>query len=153
MNDIHALAPSQPGSGLPAADAAANQLHRMAIIRNLVATMMLGKAYGMHEQAEAIFRAASTMLGNGRSLRISLALAAALGGDTGPAHELLDGDLCDWPEAEPAMVSIALALKVAGEDEWLSLINQTLSVSVDEQTRQFAQQVMRVDVPPRRSRS
>ena len=122
------------------------ELHRLAIVRNLIATMMLGQANGLHDDAQAIYRVGERLLGNGRSLSVSLALASALGGDTAPARDLIVSGLRDWPEAEPAMVSIALALKVAGEPDWMALIDETLSVSSDPNTRLLAHQVLQLNV-------
>jgi hypothetical protein len=142
QRDTAVIEAAEPGT----AEAAAQAQHRLAIARNLISTMMLGQVYGLRDDAQAIYRAATAMMGNGRSLSVSLALASALGGDTQPARDLLAGDLPNWPDAEPAMVSIALALKIGGAPEWSSLVEHALSVSVDEETRRFAQQVQRASV-------
>jgi hypothetical protein len=137
-------------SALPEKAAEAPQIrHQLAIVRHLAATMMLGQMHGDHANASRVYAAVAAMLGNGRSLRVSLALASAIGGDPAPANELLQDGVRDWPEAEPAMVAVALALKVAGEPSWASLIDETLSTSVDPVTRQFAQQVQLVNTRKR----
>lgn len=133
----------------PVAEAAAMEggatppnAHRLGIVRNLIATMMMGQLYGLHDDVARIFSTASKMLGDGRELRISLAFASALGGDVGPARELLAEGLDDWPDAELARLSVALALKVGGDAGWIEIVEHALAVSNNNTARQFAQQML-----------
>jgi len=136
--DLTRAEPYAAASAGPSAQAAL----RIAIVRRLVAAMMLGQMQGRHDDAETVFAALEQLLGDARELRISLAFASAIGGDLGPARTLLAEGVDDWLKPELAMVSIALTLKAGGDPEWLSIIQRTLAVSVDVSTRSYAQQVL-----------
>jgi hypothetical protein len=123
-------------------DVSSRNAHRLGIARHLIATMMLGQTYGLRDDVALIFEALSAMLGDGRQLRVSLAFASAMGGDVGPAHELLAEGLDDWPAPLMARVSLALALKVGGDGQWTTIVEQVLAISDDEETRRFARQVL-----------
>lgn len=127
-------------------DVSSKNAHRLGIARHLIATMMVGQVYGLRDDVALIFETLSTMLGDGRQLRVSLAFASAMGGDVGPAHELLAEGLDDWPAPLMARVSLALALKVGGDEQWTTVVEQVLAISDDEETRRFARQVL--DTPP-----
>ncbi|AKJ27832.1 hypothetical protein [Caldimonas brevitalea] len=128
-------------------DLQAHAAHRLGVVRHLVASMMLGQMYGLHEEADLIFKAASRLLGDGRELRISLAFASAVGGDLAPARTLLAEGLDDWPQPEVARMSVALALKMGGAPEWQEVVEQTLAVSVDPVARRFGHQILNPDSP------
>jgi len=123
-------------------DVSSRNAHRLGIARHLIATMLLGQTYGLRDDVALIFEALSAMLGDGRQLRVSLAFASAMGGDVGPAHELLAEGLDDWPAPLMARVSLALALKVGGDGQWTTIVEQVLAISDDEETRRFARQVL-----------
>ena len=123
-------------------DVSSKNAHRLGIARHLIAAMMLGQTYGLRDDVALIFEALSAMLGDGRQLRVSLAFASAMGGDVGPAHELLAEGLDDWPAPLMARVSLALALKVGGDGQWTTIVEQVLAISDDEETRRFARQVL-----------
>lgn len=122
--------------------------HRLGIARHLIATMMVGQVYGLRDDVALIFGALSAMMGDGRQLRISLAFASAMGGDVGPARELLADGLDDWPAPHMARVSLALALKVGGDAQWTGVAEQVLAISDDEETRRFARQVLETSDTP-----
>lgn len=128
---------SRLDGGLSSQDA-----HRLSVVRHLVASMMVGQFYGLRDDVRHIFDAASKMLGDGRDLRISLAFASAVGGDAGPARALLAEGMDDWPNAQMARVSVALALRVGGDPQWTAIVEQVLAISDDEATRRFARQVL-----------
>ena len=115
--------------------------NKLGIVRNLIAAMMLGQMYGLHDDVERIFNTAARLLGDGRQLRITLAFASAVGGDVGPARQLLADGMDDWPNAELARVSVALALKIGGDPQWTEIVERVLAVSNDDAARRFARQV------------
>ena len=133
-----------PATAAVADDGAASSknAHRLGIARHLIATMLVGQVYGLRDDVALIFDTASAMLGDGRQLRVSLAFASAMGGDTGPAHDLLAEGMDDWPAPLMARVSVALALKVGGDAHWTAVVEQVLAISDDEDTRRFARQVL-----------
>lgn len=130
-----------------AEDAGPVRRHRVLMVRHLAAVMMLGQMNGDTAHAKAVFDALSAIVGDGRSLRVSLALASAFGGDTKPARELMNAGMRDWSQAEPAMVAVALALKIGGDQEWEAIVDQTLAAGIDEKARALAQQVQRLQLP------
>ena len=116
--------------------------HRLGVVRHLIASMMLGQMYGLRDEVTQIFDAVAKMMGDGRELRISLAIASAVGGDVAPAHELLAEGMDDWPNPAMARVSVAFALKVGGDPQWTAIVEQVLAISDDETTRRFARQML-----------
>lgn len=148
MSTVLEQHPSVAAPAAPAAITPEQQAHRLGIVRNLTAAMMLGQLYDLRDDVARIFDALARMLGDSRHLRISLAHASALAGNTAPARELLASDLDDWPGAELARVSIALALKVGGDPEWTQVVERVLAVSTDDQARRFAQQVLDTPLHP-----
>jgi len=117
-------------------------MYQVELVRKLIATMMVGQMHGQSDDVGYVFRTLSAMLGDGRHLRISLALASAIGGDAQPARDLLDEGMDDWPGAEPAKVSVAMALKIGGDPQWVRVCEQTLAVSNDDDARRFARQLL-----------
>jgi hypothetical protein len=115
---------------------------QVEMTRKLISAMMVGQMYGWTEDVEAVFALLARMLGDGRHLRISLALASAIGGDTGPANALLDEGMDDWPGAEPARVSVAMALKIGGDERWVGVCERTLATSNNDDARLFARQLL-----------
>lgn len=130
---------SAPPSAQPQRSSAAYQVD---LVRRLVSTMMVGQMHAQFDDVAYIFRTLSTMLGDGRHLQITLALASAIGGETRPALELLAEGVDEWPGAESAKVSLALALKIGGDPEWIRLCEETLAVSNDDDARRFARQLL-----------
>ncbi len=116
--------------------------HRMSTMRHLIAAMLLGQMYGLHEDAEVIYQLASETTGEGRQLRISLAFASAMAGDASPAKALLAEGMDDWPDAELAQSSVALALKMAGEPSWRYIPEKVMACSTNQSARQFAQALL-----------
>ena len=117
-------------------------MFQVDLVRKLISTMMVGQMHGQADDVAAVFRTLSAMLGDGRHLRISLALASAIGGDAQPARDLLDEGMDDWPGAEPAKVSVAMALKIGGDPQWIHVCEQTLAISNDDDARRFARQLL-----------
>jgi hypothetical protein len=128
-----AVAEPQPPSPL---------MYQVELVRKLISTMMVGQMHGQADDVALVFRTLSAMLGDGRHLRISLALASAIGGDAQPARDLLDEGMDDWPGAEPAKVSVAMALKIGGDPQWVRVCEQTLAISNDDDARRFARQLL-----------
>jgi hypothetical protein len=113
-------------------------LHRSSIVRTLVAAALLGHVLRMNDDAETVQAACAAMLGNGRSLRIGMSLASAMAGDLGPARTLMTQGAADWGvDAAPEMLAIALALKLGGEPEWMSLVESTLQSSAGPAMQQI----------------
>jgi hypothetical protein len=134
-----------PPATAPVADdgaASSKNAHRLGIARHLIATMLVGQVHGLRDDVALICDTVSAMLGDGRQLRISLAFASAMGGDVGPARDLLAEGMDDWPAPHMARVSVALALKVGGDAQWTAVVEQVLAISDDEDTRRFARQVL-----------
>jgi hypothetical protein len=138
---VHEAPPTAHSS--PAQDNTAAVLeHRMNSVRYLIAAMMLGQMYKLHDDAKVIHSAVSEAMGDGQQLRISLAFASAMGGDASPANALLAQGVDDWPDAEMAKVALSLALKVAGDPQWQAASEQAMAVSVNTSVRQFAHAVL-----------
>lgn len=112
------------------------------LVRKLIASMMVGQMYGITDQVALIFGLLSKMLGDARHLRISLAIAGAMGGDNQPARDLLAEGMDDWPSADAAKVSVAMALRIGGDPEWVRVCEHTLAVSNDNDARLFARQLL-----------
>ncbi|SFQ04355.1 HrpB1 family type III secretion system apparatus protein [Variovorax sp. 770b2] len=127
---------------LPAQPQRSSAAYQVELVRRLVSTMMVGQMHAQFDDVAYLFRTLSTMLGDNRHLRITLALASAIGGETQPARELLTEGMDDWPGAESAKISVALALKIAGDPEWIRLCEETLAVSNDGDARRFARQLL-----------
>ena len=121
--------------------------HRVGVVRDLISAMMLGQMYGMQADTDLVHNAVVRMLGDPRELRVSLAFASAMGGDGEPARALLAEGIDDWPDAELAKVSLALALKIAGDPAWTEVAERTLAVSTVDDARRFARQLL--DTPLR----
>jgi hypothetical protein len=121
-------------------------MFQVDLVRKLISTMMVGQMHRQVDDVAAIMKTLSAMLGDARHLRISLAtasaMASAMGGDAQPARDLLDEGMDDWPGAEPAKVSVAMALKIAGDPRWVQVCQQTLAVSSDDDARRFARQLL-----------
>ena len=111
---------------------------QMEFIRKLTSTMMVGQMNGLDEDVAKVFTVISKLLGDGRHLRISLATAAAIGGNVQPARALLDEGMDDWPSADASKVSVAMALKIGGDPLWRDVCQQTLAISNDNDARIFA---------------
>jgi hypothetical protein len=125
----------------PARRAPAAKLQRSRILRDLVASMMLGQYLGLADDSDVVLRLLTLVVGQSRTLRVGLALASAMGGEIGPARALLAEGLEDAPENEAAVVSLALALKMGGAPEWERLIERILAVSTNVAIRHLALQV------------
>jgi hypothetical protein len=121
--------------------AGAAPLQRSRILRDLVASMMLGQYLGLVEDSDVILQLLTLVVGQSRTLRVGLALASAMGGEIQPARTLLAEGLEDSSENEPAVVSLALALKMGGAPEWEPLVDRILAVSSNAAIRQLALQV------------
>lgn len=117
-------------------------MFQVDLVRKLISTMMVGQMHRQVDDVAAIMKTLSAMLGDARHLRISLATASAMGGDAQPARDLLDEGMDDWPGAEPAKVSVAMALKIAGDPRWVEVCQHTLAVSNDDDARRFARQLL-----------
>ncbi len=116
-------------------------LQRSRILRDLVASMMLGQYLGLVEDSGVVLKLLTLVVGQSRTLRVGSALASAMGGEVQPARILLAEGLEDSPENEPAVVSLALALKMGGAPEWERLVERILAVSSNAAIRQLALQV------------
>lgn len=117
-------------------------MYQVELVRKLISTMMVGQMHAQADDVDSVFRTLSAMLGDGRHLRISLALASAIGGNAQPARDLLDEGMDDWPGAEPAKVSVAMALKIGGDPQWVQVCERTLAISNDDDARRFARQLL-----------
>jgi hypothetical protein len=117
-------------------------MQQVEFIRKLASTMMVGQMNGLEDDVAKLFGVLSQILGDGRHLRISLAMASAIGGDVQPARNLLSEGLDDWPSAEAAKVSVAMALKIGGDPQWVDVCQHTLAVSNDNDARLFARQLL-----------
>jgi hypothetical protein len=116
--------------------------NRVDTVRYLIATMMLGQMYALHDDAKLIEAVVAEAMGDGQQLRISLAFASAMGGDASVAKALLKEGLDDWPDAEMAKVALSLALKLAGDPQWQAPSQQAMAVSVNNSVRKFAHAVL-----------
>jgi hypothetical protein len=65
-----------------------------------------------------------------------------MGGDNQPARDLLAEGMDDWPSADAAKVSVAMALRIGGDPEWVRVCEHTLAVSNDNDARLFARQLL-----------
>jgi Bacterial type III secretion protein (HrpB1_HrpK) len=119
--------------------------HKILLVRNLIAAMMVGQWHGHTDDVAVILDALSRAFGNSRTLRVNLALASSLRGDLEPAHTLLAEDLDSWPEPDVARITLALALKIGGDASWADGPRRVLSLSTDEAARGFAQRVLDSD--------
>jgi hypothetical protein len=124
-------------------EAASPFVQQIEFIRKLASTMMVGQMNGgMDDEVRRVFDVLSKLLGDGRHLRISLCMASAIGGDAQPARNLLAEGMNDWPNAEAAKVSVAMALKLGGDPKWVEVCEHTLAVSNDNDARLFARQLL-----------
>ncbi|WP_041675643.1 hypothetical protein [Ramlibacter tataouinensis] len=122
---------------------AVSPLQQVEFIRKLAATMMVGQMNrDMDGEVERVFRALSKMIGDGRHLRISLAMASAIGGNAQPARDLLAEGMDGWPDADAAKVSVAMALKISGDPQWIDVCERTLAASNDNDARLYAHQLL-----------
>jgi hypothetical protein len=112
--------------------------NRVNTIRHLLAAMMLGQMYRQPEDAETIRKAVAPTMGDGRELRLSLAFAAATGGDATVANALLAEGIDDWKNAEMAKMTLAMSLKIAGDPEWKALPERALATSSNPAVRAVA---------------
>lgn len=116
---------------------------QLEFVGKLAATMLVGQMNGgLGDDVALVFDVLSQLLGDGRQLRISLAMASAIGGDAQPARDLLADGMEGWPNAEAARVSAAMALKLAGDPQWIQVCEHTLAVSSDNDARLCARQLL-----------
>jgi hypothetical protein len=137
-----ATAPTEAANDTPIE---AEDSYKVLLVRNLVAAMMVGQWHGHTDDVQVILEALTLAFGNSRTLRVNLALAASLRGDLEPAHTLLAEDLDNWPAAEEARITLALALKIGGDEHWADGPRRVLSLSNDEDVRSYAQRVIDSD--------
>jgi hypothetical protein len=117
--------------------------NRVNTIRHLLATMMLGRMYRQSDDAEIIRKAVEPTMGNGKELRISLAFAAAAGGDASIANSLLAEGVDDWENAEMVKMTLAMSLMIAGDPNWRILPEQVLAVSSNPAVRNVAENMIK----------
>jgi hypothetical protein len=115
---------------------------KVLILRNLIAAMMVGQWHGQEEDVAVILKALSHALDDPRQLNVNLALASALRGDVGPAHALLTQDLDTWPSPDEARLTLALALKIGGDESWADEPRRILAISNESAIRQYAERVL-----------
>ncbi len=144
MSDIEQI--ERPASTLEHSDGAPNlsppsEAHLIAT-RFLISAMMMGQMHRFHEDAEVIHRSLTLMMGEGDQLRITMALASAMGGDAEPAQRMLDEGVDHWPDGEAAKLSLAMALKLAGDPAWKEAPERVLTSSVDPGLRVFASSLL-----------
>jgi hypothetical protein len=133
---------AQPMQGLPHEQARPSVL-KVEFIEKLASTMLVGQMNGdLDDEVGHIFSVLSKLLGDGRHLRVSLSIASAIGGDPAPARKLLNEGIDDWPDAEAAKVSVAMALKICGDPQWIHVCEHTLAVSNNNDARLFARQLL-----------
>jgi hypothetical protein len=138
----------------PAATAAASlgpAVHRQAAIAGL-----LGSMYGRHEDAEIVNDAIEEAMPDRARYRLARATAKSAGGDTSLAHELLaaQADADAGVGNDRAMVRLAAALMLGGDEGWRALVDRVLALSDDVPARSAASVLLDfVDGLPARRRA
>jgi Bacterial type III secretion protein (HrpB1_HrpK) len=110
-----------------------------ARVHTLAKVGLLGLAYGLNDEAAAIFGFLRNLLADPAVLDISRAMILLVRGEADAAVALLrDGTLNEFPDHDMAKASLGMVLQMGGHDGWRNLYGQVLATSFDVEARQIA---------------
>lgn len=108
------------------------------VYRNLMVVGLLGSIYRKHEDAELVSSAVEATLSDKTQYRMYCAIARGIGGDAKFAADVLGEHLEQFPDDDAAKVTLAVAMMLAGDPEWKSVIDRVLALSTDQTAREAA---------------
>jgi Flp pilus assembly protein TadD len=129
-------APAQAEAQTPA------QTEAQALTRLLTGVMALGQMNGMRGEVGKILVLLNEMVVDRSPLLINLAMASAVMGDGSMAETLLSEGVEHWPDAEMATISLATALQLVGDLQWLTHVERLLATSADPRVRELAETML-----------
>jgi hypothetical protein len=113
-----------------------------ALLRQLIATLMVGQMAGCTDDVATVLTLLQRLLGDERPLRLGLALAEAIGGRPDAARSLLAEELDGWPAPDTCRAWLAMALRLGGDSAWRDVCHRLLAVSDDPAARTKARQLL-----------